>query len=106
MDYLSPMINILIPRYSELDQMVECLTRVLALCDSETEEHTRRMTAMTLSLACAIEIPHAELLYIHCGAMLHDIGKSVSQILFCPRSIGSCLNLLAENERLALKTCR
>ncbi len=75
MDYLSPMINILIPRYSELDQMVECLTRVLALCDSETEEHTRRMTAMTLSLACAIEIPHAELLYIHCGAMLHDIGE-------------------------------
>jgi len=75
MNYLSPMINKLMPRHSELDQMVECLTRALALRDSETEEHTRRVTLMTLSLARAMEIPHTELLYIHCGAMLHDIGK-------------------------------
>lgn len=58
-----------------LDQMVECLTRVLALRDSETEEHTRRVTAMTLSLARVVGIPSTELIYIYCGAMLHDIGK-------------------------------
>jgi putative two-component system response regulator len=75
MNYMSPMINKLISGHSELDQMVECLTRVLALRDSETEEHTRRVTAMTLSLARAMDIPNPELIYIHCGAMLHDIGK-------------------------------
>lgn len=75
MSCMSPMINKLITIHSELDQMVQCLTRALALRDSETEEHTRRVTAMTLSLARAMDIPAAELVYIHCGAMLHDIGK-------------------------------
>lgn len=75
MNYLSPMINRLLPMHSELDQMVQCLTHALALRDSETEEHTRRVTAMTVSLARSMKIPAAELIYIHCGAMLHDIGK-------------------------------
>jgi len=58
-----------------LDQMIECLTRVLVLRDLETEQHTRRVTVMTLSLARAAGIPCSEMIYIHCGAMLHDIGK-------------------------------
>lgn len=60
---------------SELDQMVKCLTRALALRDLETEEHTRRVTAMTLNLARATGIPKAKLIHISRGAMLHDIGK-------------------------------
>lgn len=50
--------------HSVLDQMIECLTRVLALRDVETEQHTRRVTAMTLSLARAVGIPAHELIYI------------------------------------------
>jgi HD-GYP domain-containing protein (c-di-GMP phosphodiesterase class II) len=61
--------------YSVMDQMIECLTRVLALRDVETELHTRRVTAMTLSLARMVGIPAHELTCIQCGAMLHDIGK-------------------------------
>lgn len=53
----SPLTDELISAVSELDQMVECLTRVLALRDSETEEHTRRVTVMTLNLAHAVGIP-------------------------------------------------
>lgn len=60
---------------TELDQMVECLTFALALHDSETEEHTRRVTAMTLNLARVAGIPEVELTHIRRGAMLHDIGK-------------------------------
>lgn len=60
---------------TELDQVVECLTRALALRDSETEAHTRRVTAMTLNLARMVGVPDTELIHIRRGAMLHDIGK-------------------------------
>ena len=59
----------------ELDHMVECLTRATALRDSETEEHTRRVTTLTLRLARAMDVPSKDLVHIHRGAMLHDIGK-------------------------------
>ncbi len=65
--------SVVITRHSELDQMVEGLTCVLALHDSKTEEYTRHIMAMTVRLAHAGQISHAELLHIHCGAMLHDI---------------------------------
>ena len=70
-----PTIGEFINVVSDLDLLVECLTRFLALRDSETEEHTRRVTALTLSLARAVDIPAEELIHIRRGAMLHDIGK-------------------------------
>lgn len=70
-----PIVGEFINVVSDLDFIVECLTGFLALRDTETEAHTRRVTAITLNLARAINVPAAELLYIHCGAMLHDIGK-------------------------------
>jgi len=60
---------------TELDHTVECLMRALALRDMETEEHARRVTALTLNLAHAAGIPPAELIHLRHGAMLHDIGK-------------------------------
>jgi len=72
---MTPAIDELLNAESEIDQMVECLAFALALHDSETEEHTRRVTAMTLSLSCAAGVPDTELVHIRRGAMLHDIGK-------------------------------
>jgi len=60
---------------TELDHTVECLTRALALHDSDTEEHARRVTALTFNLARSADVPLAELINIRRGAMLHDIGK-------------------------------
>jgi len=45
---------------TELDHTVECLTRALALRDLETEEHARRVTALTLNLAHSADVPPAD----------------------------------------------
>ncbi|MCS6882740.1 MAG: HD-GYP domain-containing protein [Oscillochloridaceae bacterium] len=50
-------------------------SRVLDLRDHETEEHSARVTALTVRLARAMGITGEELEYIRQGAMLHDIGK-------------------------------
>jgi len=57
------------------DAHVECLLRALALRNVETAEHTRRVAALTVNLAQALEVPESELIHIRRGAMLHDIGK-------------------------------
>jgi len=57
------------------DTHIDCLLRALALRDVETEEHTRRVTNLTLDLAHILDVPETELLHIRRGAMLHDIGK-------------------------------
>ena len=49
--------------------------RALELRDEITEGHTRRVTELTLQLARALNIPENELVQIHRGALLHDIGK-------------------------------
>jgi len=72
---ITPEIDELLNAESELDQIVECLASALALRDSETEEHTRRVVAMTLSLARAAGVPDTELVHIRRGTILHDIGK-------------------------------
>ena len=43
--------------------------------DRETEGHTLRVTEITLRLAKAMGIGDAELVHIHRGALLHDMGK-------------------------------
>ncbi|GEM_PF-3410944 len=50
-------------------------SRVLDLRDHETEEHSARVTALTVRLAQAMGIEAEELEQIRQGAMLHDIGK-------------------------------
>ena len=50
-------------------------SRALDLRDKETEEHTLRVTNLTLQLAQAFDISHVELKHIKHGALLHDIGK-------------------------------
>ncbi len=57
------------------DTTLEGWVRTLGLRDGETEDHTQRVTEITLRLASAMEIGPVELDYIRRGALLHDIGK-------------------------------
>jgi putative nucleotidyltransferase with HDIG domain len=57
------------------DTTIEGWSRALDLRDKETEEHTLRVTNLTLQLAQAFGISDAELKHIRHGALLHDIGK-------------------------------
>ena len=57
------------------DATIEGWARAMDLRDRETENHTRRVTEMTLSLAKALGIKDNETLHIRRGALLHDIGK-------------------------------
>jgi HD-GYP domain-containing protein (c-di-GMP phosphodiesterase class II) len=55
---------------------IEGLSRALELRDRETQGHTLRVTAMALQLARRIGgFSESELIHIHRGALLHDIGK-------------------------------
>jgi putative nucleotidyltransferase with HDIG domain len=66
------------------DVTIEGLSRALDLRDKETEEHTRRVTEITLKLASALGVAEADLVHIRRGAILHDIGKVAipDQVLF------------------------
>lgn len=66
------------------DATIEGLSRALDLRDKETEEHTRRVTDITLKLAAALGVPETDMIHIRRGAILHDIGKVAipDQILF------------------------
>ncbi|MEW5829946.1 MAG: HD-GYP domain-containing protein, partial [Chloroflexota bacterium] len=57
------------------DTTLEGWAKALELRDKETEGHSRRVTAMTLTLARALGINSDELDNIRRGAILHDIGK-------------------------------
>ncbi len=57
------------------DVTLEALGDALDLKDSETEGHSRRVTAYTIALARAMGIAPAEIKVIARGAFLHDIGK-------------------------------
>jgi len=57
------------------DVTLEALGDALDLKDSETEGHSKRVTAYTIALARAMEISPAEIKVIARGAFLHDIGK-------------------------------
>lgn len=66
------------------DVTIEGLSRALDLRDKETEEHTQRVTDITLKLAAALGVKETEMVHIRRGAILHDIGKVAipDQILF------------------------
>ncbi len=54
---------------------LEGWAKALELRDEETEGHTRRVTSMTERLAREIGMSEAEMIQVHRGALLHDIGK-------------------------------
>ena len=57
------------------DITLEALGDALDLKDSETEGHSKRVTAYTIALARAMGVKPAEIKIIARGAFLHDIGK-------------------------------
>lgn len=57
------------------DATLEGWAMALELRDHQTEDHTRRVTDMTVRLAQMLGIRGDELKYIRYGALLHDIGK-------------------------------
>jgi HD-GYP domain-containing protein (c-di-GMP phosphodiesterase class II) len=57
------------------DATIEGWSRALDLRDQETEGHTQRVLGLTEQLARAAGVSDADLIHIHRGALLHDIGK-------------------------------
>jgi putative nucleotidyltransferase with HDIG domain len=57
------------------DYTLEALGGALDAKDAETEGHCQRVTAMTLTIARAMQVEPATLRQIARGAFLHDIGK-------------------------------
>jgi putative nucleotidyltransferase with HDIG domain len=57
------------------DITLEALGDALDLKDSETEGHSKRVTAYTIALARAMSVASTEIKVIARGAFLHDIGK-------------------------------
>ena len=55
--------------------IVRAWTRTLALRDKETEDHTRRVTRASVSLARRLGIAGEPLRHLRWGALLHDVGK-------------------------------
>ena len=73
------------------DVTLEALGDALDLKDSETEGHSKRVTAYTIALARAMGIAPAEIKVIARGAFLHDVGKMAipDEILRKPGSLTS-----------------
>ncbi len=57
------------------DTTIEGWSKALDLRDEGTEGHTERVTEMTERLARALGVDESELVQIHRGALLHDMGK-------------------------------
>jgi putative nucleotidyltransferase with HDIG domain len=57
------------------DITLEALGDALDLKDAETEGHSKRVTAFTIAMARALELPQDKIRVIARGAFLHDIGK-------------------------------
>ncbi|MDR3774845.1 MAG: response regulator [Terracidiphilus sp.] len=73
------------------DITLEALGDALDLRDSETEGHSKRVTAYTIALARAMGISPAQIKVIARGAFLHDIGKMAipDEILRKPGKLSS-----------------
>ncbi|HVP55185.1 MAG TPA: HD domain-containing phosphohydrolase [Candidatus Eisenbacteria bacterium] len=57
------------------DITLEALGDALDLKDKETEGHSKRVTAFTIAIARAMELPSNQVRVIARGAFLHDVGK-------------------------------
>src|SRR6202042_1008814 len=74
-----PRTEMLRPGMEDLEQSYDVLRAALGdaldLKDSETEGHSKRVTAYTIALARAMGIGPGQIKIIARGAFLHDIGK-------------------------------
>lgn len=75
------------------DTTLEGWAKALEIRDRETEGHTRRVTEMTIRLARFMGISENEMVNLHRGVLLHDIGK-----MGVPDSILRKTGKLDENE--------
>ncbi len=57
------------------DITLEALGDALDLKDAETEGHSKRVTAFTMAIARALNMPQEKVRVISRGAFLHDVGK-------------------------------
>jgi putative nucleotidyltransferase with HDIG domain len=57
------------------DITLEALGDALDLKDAETEGHSKRVTAFTIAIARAMELPQERVRIIARGVFLHDVGK-------------------------------
>jgi len=57
------------------DSTLEGWGKALELRDKETQGHTLNVSELTLKLARHIGVEETQLIHIHRGALLHDIGK-------------------------------
>jgi PAS domain S-box-containing protein/putative nucleotidyltransferase with HDIG domain len=57
------------------DSTLEGWAKAVEMRDKSTEDHTRRVVALTENLAQLVGVPEADMIHIRRGAMLHDIGK-------------------------------
>jgi putative nucleotidyltransferase with HDIG domain len=57
------------------EETLEGWARALEMHECETLGHSRRVVALTMEMASALNVSPAELVYIRWGALLHDIGK-------------------------------
>ena len=57
------------------EETIEGLSHALDLRDKETEEHSLRVTELTIRLAQAYGLTEEEITHIRRGALLHDMGK-------------------------------
>lgn len=80
------------------DITLEALGDALDLKDSETEGHSKRVTAYTIALARAMEMASTEIKVIARGAFLHDIGK-----MAIPDHILRKAGPLTEDEQAAMR---
>jgi len=73
------------------ESSLEGWSRALTLRDHDTEEHSKRVVEITMRVARALDIGERELVHIHRGALLHDIGKMAvpDSILLKPEGLTS-----------------
>jgi len=57
------------------DATIEGWAHALDLKDEETQEHSQRVTMLTLRIASKMGIKNGDLAHVRRGALLHDIGK-------------------------------
>jgi putative nucleotidyltransferase with HDIG domain len=80
------------------DSTIEGWSSTLALRDEETQEHTLRVTRLSLLLADKLGVLEEERKYLRWGALLHDIGK-----MGIPDSILLKPGPLTDEERLIME---
>jgi len=81
------------------DATLEGWSRMLDMRDHITDEHTRRVSELTINLANKMGFPESELGHIRRGALLHDIGK-----MGIPDSILLKPAPLTETERVIMQS--